>query len=477
MILAALLLVGIVAAYTACVWPTWFWTVFACSPILLRLLAATSELDPNTIAAGAVKLRVSDPGTLGLAIGILYYGRTDGFRFMRYRPVKVILVLIASFLAVKVFLAILFGSASSNNIASRFLGGAVGAVGEVRDSFIGLIAPMYAVLAARHLKMSRMKLPFVVAICAILIMAAIQIARKGMIWSNHGEYRFLAADEALTLTLVAFVLPFLWPSGRGRIAPGLLAFVALGVAVLANSRSVWLAAFLGAVILLVLMLSGKLQFSKDRSVRALYVMVAVTVVLVIGLALVFAGPLGLQSFADEKGIGQRFLAFTDTSHDPDSSWRQELWRNRIEQVGDDWPFGRQLGDRRLTLVGRSWLSVPDHNGYITTFELGGVFLLGLAIAYWGALAVKAIKLLRTKSPPSISWQPALALAIVAMSLSYSVAYDFPSIGAVLATMLILNGSGPQTLTNARLSYRARQWAPSRMRVVSQIRTGSSTMPF
>jgi hypothetical protein len=478
MILFALLVVGIVAAYTACARPNWFWATFACASFLLGVLAAAGNLNPNLIEAGPVGLRVSDPCTLALAIGILYHGRKQGFRSVRRQPGSVMLMLICSFLAIKVVLAMMFGSASiaSNGIANQSLGGAVAAVGEVRDSFIGLIAPIYAILAARHLKVSRMIWPFAVAIGAILLVAAIRIAEAGQIWSNSGEVRFLGADEALTLALLGFVLPFLGSSGPGRTALRALAFVAVAVAVLANSRSVWLGVSLGAVPLLLLIVFGKVQLSRDRTVRTLYTL-AIALALVMGLAIVFFGNLALQSFSDSTGIGQRLLAITDPARDPDAAWRQELWKARVEQVGDDWLWGRQLGDRRLTLVGTTWVAFPNHNAYVTSFELGGLFLLGLVTAYWGALAAKAVKLLRMNSSPSFSWQPALALVIIAMSLGYSVAYDFPSIGAAVATILLLNASGAPLFTNVTLSYRARQWSPPRARAASPMRTGDTTRRF
>jgi hypothetical protein len=318
--------------------------------------------------------------------------------------------------------------------------------------------------------------PFAVAIGAILLVAAIRIAEAGQIWSNSGEVRFLGADEALTLALLGFVLPFLGSSGPGRTALRALAFVAVAVAVLANSRSVWLGVSLGAVPLLLLIVFGKVQLSRDRTVRTLYTL-AIALALVMGLAIVFFGNLALQSFSDSTGIGQRLLAITDPARDPDAAWRQELWKARVEQVGDDWLWGRQLGDRRLTLVGTTWVAFPNHNAYVTSFELGGLFLLGLVTAYWGALAAKAVKLLRMNSSPSFSWQPALALVIIAMSLGYSVAYDFPSIGAAVATILLLNASGAPLFTNVTLSYRARQWSPPRARAASPMRTGDTTRRF
>lgn len=478
MILFALLVVGIVAAYTACARPNWFWATFACAPFLIRIVAAAGNVNPNLIAVGPVSLRDADPCTLALVIGILYHGRKQGLRALRRQPGGMILVLICSFLAIKVVLAMMFGSASiaSNEIANHSLGGAVAAVGEVRDSFMGLIAPIYAVLTARRLKVSSMTSPLVVAAGAILLVAGIRITASGQMWSTNGEFRFLGADEAMMLALLSFVMPFLGPSGRALTARRVFAFVALAVAFLANSRSVWLGALLGGAILLLLMVLGKVRLSRNRSVRALYTF-AITLALVTGLASVFSGSLGLQSFSESTGIGQRLLAITNPDSDPDASWRQELWRARVEQVGDDWLWGRQLGDRQLSLVGRTWVTFPNHNAYVTAFELGGVFLFGLVIFYWGALAVRAVQLLRMNSPPSVSWQPALALAIVAMSLGYSVAYDFPAMGAALATILLINASSPPLFTNATLSYRAEQWAPPRTKVASEMRPGNATMPI
>jgi len=324
------------------------------------------------------------------------------------------------------------------------------------------------------LKMFRMMLPLVIAVSVILLLAAIQVGVAGQIWSNNAQFRFLAADETATLTVLSFVLLLLRPSRPSRIPSRFLALVALGVAVLANHRCVWLGMLLSGAVLLVLVAFGKLQLSRDRSVRALY-MAAITLVVALGVTVVCSGAFGIQSLSDSNRIGQRLLAITDPGQDPTASWRQELWRQRIEQVGDDWLWGRQLGDRRLSLVGANWVAFPDHNAYVTAFELGGVLLLGLVVAYWGALAAKAVKVVRMSNLPAFSWQPALALAVIAMSLGYSVAYDFPSIGAALATILVLHGSGLPLSRNIRLSYVMRPGVIQPVKVAAQIRTPNRTV--
>ena len=99
--------------------------------------------------------------------------------------------------------------------------------------------------------------------------------------------------------------------------------------------------------------------------------------------------------------------------------------------------GRLLGDRQQTLMNGTWLAVPNHNAYLTTFELGGVLLLGLMITLWGGLVIEAIKRMRANRRSSASWAPGVALAVIAASLAFGIAYDFPLIGPALATVLLL----------------------------------------
>ena len=460
MLLIAMLIAALVVAYTACARPNWFWTAFLSAPTILSMLSPADNFDPNGIAMGPLRLRLSDPSMLGLLIGLLYHFRPKHLRSLRRQPGGITLALILFFLTIKLLLTVLTGGAliASNPIANGYLGGLVAAAGEVRDNFVPLIAAFYAAISARRLKLSTLTAPFVIAIGVILLRAATQITASGKIWSNGGEFRFINSSEAITLLLLSFLLPFLRSSGPSRAGLRSLACVAFAVAMTANHRSVWLCALLAVMVLLGLAVSGKLQLSKDKSVRAVYA-VSIALTLITGSAVLLSGSSELQGFSDSKGLGQRLLAFTDPGSDPDASWRLSLWIDRVDQIGDTWIWGRQLGDRRQSLVAGNWVAVPNHSGYVTTVELGGLLLLSLVVAYWWALAAGAIKSLRMKSLASESWPPAVALIVIAMALGYAISYDFSFLGPALATILTSRQCGQPLLVKRGVRCVTRNAAP------------------
>jgi hypothetical protein len=323
---------------------------------------------------------------------------------------------------------------ASNPLANESLGGLVAAVGEVRDSFLPFVASLYAMLSAKNLKLPRLVAPLAFTIGVILLKALLQITESGRIWSNDAEFRFINSTEAITLVLLAFLLPFLRSSGTGWGALRLLAFGTFVMAMVANHRSVWLCTLLAVLAFLPLVASGRLRLSRNTSNRVVYFL-AIMLAIGTGSAVLFSASSEVQGVPGSVGLGHRLLAITDPEGDATASWRQELWQARINQVGDDWFWGRQLGDRRLTLVNLTWVGDPDHNGYVTAFELGGVLLLGLVLTYWGALAARAMRRLRAERLSSDVWQPALALVVIVIALGFAISYDFTSFGPALATLL------------------------------------------
>ncbi len=444
MMLLAMAMVALVVAYTACTRPNWFWAAFLCAPTVLGVIAPTENFDPNGIAVGPLFLRLSDPGTLGLLIGILYYFRPQSLRSLRNQPGARILCVILSCLALKVLLTLAAGSAiSSNPIANQYLGGTVAAIGELRDAFLPLLAAFYAVVSVRHLTLSRMRAPVVVTIGVILAKAAIEIATSGKIWSDNAEFRFINSAEAIILLFLSFLLPFLHNRRSGRVSLWLLAGLAFTVAITANHRSVWLCAMVALTIFLSLVACGKLHVSQTASLRAMST-VGVALALVLGLSVLLIALSGQAVFSDSLGLQHRLLAITDPGSDSTASWRLTLWKDRVDQVADDWLWGRNLGDRRQSLVGGVWIAAPNHSGYITTFELGGLLLLGLVLMFWVSLAAGALKAIRVTALPRDAWPPALALIVIAISLVYAISYDFTVFGPALATMLVRRGSGQTT---------------------------------
>ena len=437
LVLALAFAASYVAAYIACFRPNWFLSVLICIPVVLGFVVTMLGGDGLNISMGSVTLRTTDPGTLGLLIGILYHARSGGLRQLRRQPGGAVLRVIIVFLVIKVLATIMFGgnSIASNALANTLGGGLAAALGEVRDDLLAVIVPMYVIVSSRHLKLSRMVVPFLTAIGIILVKALLTIVDTGQIWSSTAEFRFIHADDAIELTFLSFVIFFFPAAARRQRFFRFAACIAFIIALVANHRSQWLASILGVSVLLFQFMAGKLTRLKHRQSRVVWIM-AFPIAIMIGLAIMYSGNQSTLG-SDTTGIGTRALAFTDPASDPDSKWRMALWLARIEEANEHWIGGRFLGVRPLTLVNGRLLGVPNHNAYLTAYELGGVLLLGLVIALWGALVIEAIKRMRAAGPPSITWAPAVALSVVSASLAFGVAYDFPLIGPALATVLLL----------------------------------------
>jgi hypothetical protein len=403
--------------------------------------------DGLNISMGSVTLRTTDPGALGLLIGILYHARSGGLRQLRRQPGGAVLRVIVVFLVIKVLATFMFSgnSIESNAVANPLGGGLVAALGEVRDDLLAVLLPVYVIVSSRHLKLSRMVVPFLAAIGIILVKALLTIVDTGQIWSSTAENRFIGASEAITLTFLGFIIFFVPAAARRQRFFRFTACIAFIVALVANHRSQWLACILGVSVLLFLFMAGKLTLLKHRQSRGLWTM-AVPIAIMIGLAIMYSGNQSTLG-SGTTGIGTRALAFTDPASDPDAAWRMALWLGRIEDANAHWAVGRFLGARPLTLLKGNWTAVPSHNAYLSAYDIGGVLLLGLVIALWGALVIEAIKGIRAAGPPSITWAPAVALGVVSASLAFGVAYDFPLIGPALATTLLLRKPKRSLLTH------------------------------
>jgi hypothetical protein len=280
-----------------------------------------------------------------------------------------------------------------------------------------------------------MVVPFLTAIGIILVKALLTIVDTGQIWSNTAENRFIGASEAITLTLLSFIIFFVSAAARRQRFFRFAACIAFIVALVANHRSQWLASILGVSVLLFLFMAGKPTRLKHRQSRVVWIM-TVTIAIMICLAIMYSGNQSTLG-SDTTVIGTRALAFTDPASDKDSAWRMTLWLGRLEEANEHWIGGRFLGARPLTLVNGNWIAAPSHDAYIAAYDIGGVLLLGLEIAFLGALVIEAIKRIRAAGPRSATWAPAVALAVVMASLAFGVAYDFPLIGPALATVLLL----------------------------------------
>ncbi len=445
MVLIALLIAAAVVSFAAIRSPRWFWATFASAPTALTIIGPLILLDPDHILLGPLQLRVWDPSAFGLLIGILYHFRGQGLRPLLREPGGMILRLVCGFLLLKVLMAVLFrDSTAANVVANSLAGGSIAALGEIRDSFLAVFAPIYAILTVRKQTARYMGMPALFTVGIILLRAVTQIATTGTVWDSSAEFRFINANEAVTLTILSLLLFFLSVNtSRSRAVFRSFACVGVVVALVANHRSEWVAAAAGFAVLSVLILSGKLTIGRRGLAAPICIALLASLLIVAGVTAF--STVDNQLLAGSTGMQKRMLAVIDPSQDANASWRQDLWRDRIAQVGDNWLWGRQLGDRQLSYAGNYWTTVPNHNAYVTAFELGGLTMLTLMVLFFGTLARAAMQLLRMKN--STSWQPALALGIIAMCLGFGVAYDFPTIGPAIATLLVLRD--PRRLVRGR----------------------------
>ena len=232
--------------------------------------------------------------------------------------------------------------------------------------------------------------------------------------------RILIAPQAMALLLCAATV-FLGPLGSEKVHRWFYAFssrVFGGVVVIAQHRSVWAAAALGLVA--VLIGSGRRQGRKP----------------VLGLTVLGAWAL-LLAWTSGTLAGTQILESASNRNTLD--WRTTNWQLLISQAiasgpstvvsGD--PFGSKAGLRQMATT-RVWTEVQAHNWYVTIFLYLGI--VGL-ITYVTLLASALVKSLETP----LVWTFVLA-AIAVYGWAYSVDwYLVPWLGAAMAVSL---GAGP-----------------------------------
>jgi hypothetical protein len=438
MIILFFLAIAVLSAYLACTRPPWFWAIYICCLSLFCLLGTFVEVDYSRIPLGPILLRATDAATFGLAVGILYHGGRCGFRFLKGKPAAMVVGAIFFFLAAKIIFSVTLGSSqiASNRSVSHVAGGLVAAAGDLRDNLLALITPLYAYATARYCKLRMLGWPIVVSTCLILFRGMVHVAVMGQIWTDSAQDRFISSHEAVTLTILSFLLLFLKAPGLSRIYTRALAFVAFTVALVANHRSQWVAALGGASVLILITLLAKPLFSNAKLAR-LALTSAALLLFAVGAFVAVGGDGLFQRFRIFDVLTVRLYAITDPTRDADANWRKTIWKDRIDQVGDDWPWGRELGDRHESLFHGEWITVPDHSAYVSVYELGGLILSALVACFWGTtIWVSCVKLFRNNNPEAL-WPPATALAVIAASLAFGMGYDFPIVGPAFAVLLIM----------------------------------------
>jgi len=441
MILIGFLLLAVIAACIACFRPAWFWAVYVIAPVLLEIPAIFLSYNINAIPLGPLLVRVTDVGTFGLLIGVIFHGLRHGFQALKRDPDGYCVAAILFFLLLKVLVTVAFGRdvILANPISSQALGGLVAATGDIRDSLMALVLPVYVYMTKESYDLKKLGWPCICASCVILLKAAISIAVTRTIWSANAEDRFINAHEAVHLTIFSFILFFL---SVPRLSPSLRRSFALGifaVSLIANHRAQWVAALASISVFVLIICLGRPFVGNPKLNRLL----VTGFCLFLGMLLV--GSSFVESFAQQfplfGDIAVRLYAITDPSRDADASWRQALWQDRIRQVGDNWPWGRLLGDRHPVFFHGGWLLVPDHSAYVSIYELGGVILCVLVGIFWLRIIQVSVRRVLLAKDTEQMWVPLVALSITAASLAFGVAYDFPWIGPSLALVFTLGQAG------------------------------------
>ena len=442
MVTLTFLVMSFACVYVAIRWPHWFWTTLVGSGAAIQMVAAVLHQKSTSIDVGPLSARSTDPAVLGVLVGSIYHARRDrrfqGLQFLTRNPAGILVLSMLTFMFVKILVSVLFRSDDimTSRIASHALGGLVAAVGDLRDELLPFLPIVFVYAARKSRNLRLLGDPILVLVLILLFKAMV-----GLFLPDPGfgdtERRYITSEEAITLTIFGFVLLFLPVSRLGRRTTALLGVVALTVATLANHRSQWLAVAMGIVILGVVVSLGPPMVRNPKSVR-----LAMTAG---GILLAILVPVALQAM-ESKGsdsvlppfLVKRLYAFTNPAQDPDSNWRQRLWKSRIEAVGDDWPWGRPFGARPDTLLDGKWTSVPDHSAYVSMYEIGGVIFCTIAGLFWlRLLQIAALRLLR-HGQGAVLWPAAIVMTTTAASLSYGSAYLFPLMGPALAAIMVFS---------------------------------------
>jgi hypothetical protein len=391
----------------------------------------------------------------GLFAGTIYHLFQGGSQQVKAKPLLGMLLAILMFFIAKMLWTVLFGQdqLAANQVASHSLFGLVAGFGEVRDNFLAFLLPVYVYVNKKSYDFRLMGWPIVIAVSFILVRAILLIAKTGQVWSDNADFRFLNAHEAMMLTFLSFLLFFIRVPGLSRNWSRALACLTLGIGIVANHRSQWVGTGLGILVLLLVSAFGRPMFGSPGRNR-----VVVSGFLLLVLCLGTMLPWIVQVTRDVplvSTIAVRLYAVTEPSKDADAKWRQRLWADRISQVGNDWPWGRLLGDRRGTMIQGEMLFVPDHSAYVATYELGGVILCVLLGLFWLRSVMVALGELATNTRTADLWPPAVALAICAAALGFGSAYDFPILAPSFVVMLLAAGrTAAPTYSRERLQHSA-----------------------
>ncbi len=441
MLTSLFLVLCVACVYVSLRYPEWFWTATIGSTALLGVAAAAAHQNPDSIQLGFLSGRSTDPAVLAVLVGTVYHTRKDperwGAQFLTRSPVGLIAFAMCAFLLIKVLFSLMFryDDIMASRGVSHAVGGIIAALGDVRDILLPYIPLVYVYAARKSRDFKLLGRPFIVLVLILLAKGLIGVLTPGNVpaGSTDVEHRFLPSDDAIHLTIFGFALFFLPVQKVGRSRLVLLGVTALIVATLANHRSQWLGLLAGLAVFLLIHTFGPRIVKNAKIVRVGFT-AGLLLMAIIGIVAVHIVQDGNTRLLPSYLV-KRLYAFTDPSRDPDADFREKLWQSRIEQVGDDWPWGRPFGARPETLMRGIWFPLPSHSAYVSMYEAGGVIFCFLAFLFWGRVVQVAWMGLARHQGSRPVWPPALALITAATSLAYGTAYFFPMLAPAFVVML------------------------------------------
>jgi hypothetical protein len=261
------------------------------------------------------------------------------------------------------------------------------------------------------------------------------------------ESRAVPAIYAATMAMALIYSLWSWLERRPEGRPALATVVLATCVVLTRHRSVWVAAFIGLVVLLLL-------FRSDRHRRDRAAAVTVSA----GVLVMLIGP-GL--------FGDLFSTLEQSASDTRTwEWRVDGWRTIWTQHVARGPISMMVG----TEYGHPWIdttqatghSVSPHNFYVrVAVRLG---LVAATIIVWMYVRVFSAAIRSTSSAG------ALVAALIAVQLAYFLLYD-PDLAMALVAGALVSWSG----SSSRLSTATSAETNARSSDSQEQRPGATTV--
>ena len=291
--------------------------------------------------------------------------------------------------------------------------GAVNALGEFRTYFREIVIIPYVIIFVRTRRDQWRA--FQIMLWSMLFLIIVGFFRGGFVhnfrFAAYAKWLYQHGSLGLLWGTLALYLTHQFGFWRkGNILFAILIASSLGLTVIASHRSVWLAAFI-AIIMLVLM--GYFKFSN---------------IIKMGAALLVAALIINFTYSEIDLVGfvqERLIALTDPTEDETANWRYLVWQDALEQSKAFIFEGKGLGNYFSTrLPNGAVVEVMLHNQYIQLIYQVGV--IGLVL-YLGFLFQMYGRLRRTykETPDPFYRMVTLLNMVILVSVSaYYVAYEY-----------------------------------------------------